>query len=846
MKNRYTYIKDILMCAIAFISLNSCEQLDKLVNGLAEENIHDIEKSMEDIAGKKDEDMKTISFNVSENAKILVAKVDITKEASIYDLADSNLVTATVTETVGKYSKREINNPPQIFRIENIGEKTTDSLKMVMLALVDLTLPPDIIEQEQNAVKQIKTYYGKNLYVSFMFGDRTTEDIRATDYVCDNYFRHHDENPPMLYRSIIEKLDEMEEYDGIYAGYDHLGLVILSDGKVYDNGFPIDPQHFLMQQTLISKMEHISNKINIYYVNYNVEDNIEVNVDDDLDMLPTAEEMAENNADNDELLTMSQPDEDSKDSEDLMQMLCNKGHGLKFESFRFEKIFKDIQKWSGHSFADYEITFIQPDGKVFVGNQRQLHLKFNTVKTGEEIINGTIKYHIGSVYDPIIIFGKPIRLIVLGGIFIGIFVLLIVYLIFQLVEPFIRYRSFCNKHLIRYTGSKMSVDGNLVQENCYLCKGNFVEGDMVVAACKHTMHEECWNENGYHCPEYGRRCQHGSHYYNKKNLFDPANALFYMKWVLAAMVAALVAWVLFTIVIHPLSATLHENLFLALEGIKPGTEEAKQYMWDHGSQLKQMPSFGLCMGLCLTFALCCLSVPYRKSNGKRWHEIIFRAVIAGVMGYLSFLLGCGISLALNISGNSFFLDAIPWTLATFVITWTVTHKTHIKVKTLWIALAVVFGLLVMYLWGWIFGVAQRDIRILTLLPFMLYAVSLAVCIAKEAPRSERYFLSMEGPIKPLDVALYKWFIDDPDGVVTIGKSVDCDLQLSWDTEGEIAPISAHIYAEDGSLYLQATDEGVYDNENNMMEEGDKFRLYPGVKFTIGRTTFTFVEKDVNG
>jgi len=132
------------------------------------------------------------------------------------------------------------------------------------------------------------------------------------------------------------------------------------------------------------------------------------------------------------------------------------------------------------------------------------------------------------------------------------------------------------------------------------------------------------------------------------------------------------------------------------------------------------------------------------------------------------------------------------------------------------------------------------------LPFMLYAVSLAVCIAKEAPRSERYFLSMEGPIKPLDVALYKWFIDDPDGVVTIGKSVDCDLQLSWDTEGEIAPISAHIYAEDGSLYLQATDEGVYDNENNMMEEGDKFRLYPGVKFTIGRTTFTFVEKDVNG
>ena len=62
-----------------------------------------------------------------------------------------------------------------------------------------------------------------------------------------------------------------------------------------------------------------------------------------------------------------------------------------------------------------------------------------------------------------------------------------------------------------------------VAESCYLCKGEFEKGDEVVIKCKHTMHKECWDENEYHCPEHGRHCKEGSHYYNQHNLLDVRN-----------------------------------------------------------------------------------------------------------------------------------------------------------------------------------------------------------------------------------------------------------------------------------------------------------------------------------
>ena len=104
----------------------------------------------------------------------------------------------------------------------------------------------------------------------------------------------------------------------------------------------------------------------------------------------------------------------------------------------------------------------------------------------------------------------------------------------------------------------MSYNGQAVSESCYICKSPFESGDEIVVKCKHTSHKECWDDNEYHCPEYGRHCKEGSHYYNTHNLTDSRNALFYMKWVLIAIFAGFAAWLIFTIRDNPASSKIIE------------------------------------------------------------------------------------------------------------------------------------------------------------------------------------------------------------------------------------------------------------------------------------------------
>ena len=96
----------------------------------------------------------------------------------------------------------------------------------------------------------------------------------------------------------------------------------------------------------------------------------------------------------------------------------------------------------------------------------------------------------------------------------------------------------------------------------------------------------------------------------------------------------------------------------------------------------------------------------------------------------------------------------------------------------------------------------------------------------------------------MDVALFKWFLSDPDMVVTIGKSIDCSLQLSWDLKGNVAPVQAQlVMTSGGTVRLTALEEGVMVNDKPMAV-GKTISLYHNSSFTIGDTTFTYVERDI--
>ena len=149
----------------------------------------------------------------------------------------------------------------------------------------------------------------------------------------------------------------------------------------------------------------------------------------------------------------------------------------------------------------------------------------------------------------------------------------------------------------------------------------------------------------------------------------------------------------------------------------------------------------------------------------------------------------------------------------------------------------------MYIWKYSQN-AQIDTRDLMLISNLIYCVGLAISLAVNFPQSERYFLRMEGPVKTMEIAIYKWMNAQViNRRVTIGKSVDCNLQMSWDVNGNIAPVQAEILSKRGNIYLVALESGVYMKDKPVKLETPK-RLYHGDSFRIGQTLFTYVEHDV--
>lgn len=247
-----------------------------------------------------------------------------------------------------------------------------------------------------------------------------------------------------------------------------------------------------------------------------------------------------------------------------------------------------------------------------------------------------------------------------------------------------------------------------------------------------------------------------------------------------AIVSGFVAWFLYTILDHPVSTYIVERIVLLINGLKDGTKEAELSVAEYGSRLTYLPAFGLYVSFYVTLFLSFLTIRRRQ-----WHlrilEMVIRAILAGVASFICCVVGSIIPIALHLDSNSFLVDWIPWALMNWVIMFAITYATRTRIEKVFLVAACIIGFLSMFIWSVVYTYSFLDYRVALLMSFITYAVCIAVSIARVAPRSERYFLHIEGAVKEMDVALYKWMRTSPDHVVTIGKSVDCSLQLSWDS-----------------------------------------------------------------
>ena len=201
---------------------------------------------------KKEEAIRFIKTDFSPDYKTFCLTAEVAHDLGPYSLTDTSLVRVKVRETVNGI---DVPSPARsrLTSIVNVEGDIIYKTKLKMLAVVDLTLPQEMIDMEyKNVIMASSSFTHDNLYLAFMYGDYLSETMPASDYVLENYFVHQDYDYKYLFRSVLDKHDEMVQRTGPWADAKAMLLVVMSDGKVYfDDDRPMDPLHYQLQEKLI-------------------------------------------------------------------------------------------------------------------------------------------------------------------------------------------------------------------------------------------------------------------------------------------------------------------------------------------------------------------------------------------------------------------------------------------------------------------------------------------------------------------------------------------------------------------------------------------------------------------
>lgn len=794
----------LLIALVAFMYV-SCDEK------MSEDNINLDEMfsadSSDDEAQNTDP-MKVVGIKFSPDYKMFRLFTSVVRGMGPYSFTDTSQVYVKGYEVISGIENTSKGRPRLVKVINSEGDEVKRR-NVKLNVLVDLNLPQSVVDRECNTVKEMMTVFTTNLYVSFMHGKEVSETMVPTDYVLNNYFVSYSDSVKYLYRSIMLKKKEMQDRVGVWAPKQKMSLVVFSDDKVYsDTDEPFDPDHFELEEQLVGEKPTAGDSLSIQCVHFSESGMIE-----------------------------------SDQATNVLQVLCKNYYGVYQKTYDWIELKNSILRIGEEPFIANEFVFENPDGKVYRGNPHEMKIEVYSKKNDSLIGWANCALFLGNAYNPVIVNGYPVLWVFVQGLALALFIFMLVYVIFQFAIPYVRYLLFKRKYVVKYIrGINMSVGNVYIDKTCYFCKAPFEDGDEVVAKCEHVMHKSCWDENDYHCPEFGRNCKHGTHYYNHKNLFDSKNSSFYMKWTLLAIVAAFLSWLFYMLYATNYSMS-NAELVAQMRQARLEVIGTSAVFGFQGDQSRHMPAFGLIMGFFVTLAMSVLAV--RRQQLKRLLVNIFlRALIVGVASYLIFMLIGTITYSFELRALSFLFDWIPWAMMAIMIAYVSTVGTRVVLRKSLVLVAAALGVFSMYLWSFMFrGIYQLDIRALILISCILFAVGLAVAVAAMAPKSERYFLNVKGAVKEMDVAIYKWFYNNPEEVVTLGKSIDCSLQMSWDLKGKVAPVQAEIKMVNDALRLTALEDGVFVN-NKMLGVGKGIWLYHNTSFLIGDTTFTYIERDL--
>lgn len=506
-----------------------------------------------------------------------------------------------------------------------------------------------------------------------------------------------------------------------------------------------------------------------------------------------------------------------------------------FPVFNLQSIKEQLIMHPDPDAMDYRMVVSNESRKLYDGQKVTLHAYLE--QDGIDAC-GTRTFTMGTLIDPIPVQATPQKLyrllamcLVLGLVIIGI-----AFLFFRFLFPRWKYGIFKRRYVKKFEkANTLPMHAkDFVAQKCYYCKDAFQPGEEIVTRCEHTMHYDCWKENGCQCPEYGQECDNGPFFYDEDHPRDKRNKPYFLKWLITGCVFGLLGWIAFRL------CTNNQLLYSFISDMM--TVSQKVHLDVTGNtfidKIHDMLFFGTIIGFFVTLGASWL-LERRKKTLPRVLVIVGRALGGAFVGFLAFLLGGLIAIVTGKDYNCFIVDIIPWLLMGALLGFVIAYRTEASVKRAVLCgfLFAMIGCCILYLFS--FDDSDFEFHNIGLLAsflcmngVMIFAGGLYACIAIRERHSEHYFLHVDGNLKGRDIAVYKW-MNRVGGhrMVTIGRSDRCYVDMYWDQSEGIDGVQAEVYIENDVPYCR------------ILKTNQVTQLSHGSSFRIGSSTFTYIEKD---
>ena len=512
-----------------------------------------------------------------------------------------------------------------------------------------------------------------------------------------------------------------------------------------------------------------------------------------------------------------------------------KYRGLYCPSNNLDTVLYNFQELVNDAMYDYSLKYKATEDKSYKG------LVHYSAKTGQNE-RGKGDFSIGTSEQ-----GWPIRkenvlYKYLMAALIALLTIAFFFLIIKILIPGIKSKAFAVKYYKKYVPEE-----NVQVRNCHYCKQPILPGQTVVTRCKHIMHVDCWQQNGYKCAEYGQNCKEGiQEHINWSDLFNSGSLRdFYL--TMEGILAGFASWIIYSL--------FSQKPFTGFARGILNTFIKNNDMLNHAAIMNnceaKISSF-LLIGLLLAFFM---SIIFRYNDGAKktdWKSLLKLfglSVLSAIIGMAAFLVGSVIFCWMMPSSGIVDIDLWYYSFPAYLLfsictSLSLTIKSTIPIKSALLGgiFSAVIGFLVLYFSNF---TSARNEWMDMFLNFCIYGGGLGASLVTVRMLAEKYYLVIKNGVRAGQrIPIHKWMNATGGGnIVTIGMTERCEIQMTWEKSNKVAKEHVQLYVDHSrsQAMLRPLVPGVLFNTRTDLPVGKATPLNNTDTFCVGDTIFQYIE-----